>query len=220
MPGPPSATLTRATPFAGSATVRTRMGRAAPNLIALETRLPRTSSTACQSPRTTRPSARQIESDGGAGVLGQRLEVDCQRLRHFADIYFLEFEPQLAGGDTRHIPKRHRPLDEECHHQSICSNPCTSFSGARFAFATARRKKRDATDDCGHRITQFVGREGQKAVAGGDLLGKRSLYRFAGTLQRHRRLWRLATWYARPTHNIRSDVKVRLSVASQVVRFW
>src|SRR4029453_14792842 len=108
MPGPPSATLIRATPSAASAAALTRTGLPPPYFMALEIRVARTSSIATR-------RRRKMRGNGRAGIARLRLEGGHHSTGDLADIDLLMFKMQLTGGQSRYVEKRRRALDEACY---------------------------------------------------------------------------------------------------------
>ena len=107
-----------------------------------------------------------------AGVLGKRLEVPGHRMGYFANIHFVLFELQLAGGYAGHVEKRRRALDEEGHQPINLLQALGQLFRREVAPLGGLTQKSDATDDRGHWISQFVRCECQEAIPCRDLFGQ------------------------------------------------
>jgi hypothetical protein len=109
---------------------------------------------------------------GEPAFFGERLEVAGHCMGYFANIHFVPFELQLAGGYAGHVEKRRRPLDEERHQPINLLEALGQLFRREVAPLGGLTQKSDATDDRRHWISQLVRRERQEAVPCRDLFGQ------------------------------------------------
>jgi hypothetical protein len=172
MPGPPSATLIRATPSAASAAALNQDGLAAAVFDGVGNQVVEDLLDRQPVAKDAKAGRRKIQGNGRAGIARLRLEGGHHSTGDLADIDFLMFKMQLTGGQSRYVEKRRRALDEACYQPIDLLQVLRQLFHRELALCDGSAQKCYAAYDGRQWIAQLVRREGQQVGPGGGLLGQ------------------------------------------------